>query len=363
MSLSLSRGRYSLGIDLHKQFAYWTLIDSERNSLWKGKVLTNEEATVQAIAKLPVVASSIQAAIEPVEQWGWYADVLETNGVKVKLVDTLKSKLIAQSRLKNDKVDSSILAELLRSDFLPESYLAPIETRELREFLRFRCFIVRLRSRIKNRIHGILAKHGLSAPKSDLFGKAGMLWLREQELRPVFKKELGSLLNIFDSLQKEILEADKEVRARAKATEELLILGSVPGVGSITALTIKAEVGDFSRFHNPEKFASHAGLCPSSRSSAGKQHFGRITKQGSPYLRWVLVEAVQRVNPKWGRLYFFFEEIKKKKGVKIARVALARKLLTICYFLVKRKERFVPQGLGALSSLEDRGGVKNEVTL
>lgn len=349
---------YHLGIDLHKHLAYWTLIDNERNALWKRKVLTTEKDTLEAIMKLPVKPSSIQAAIEPVEQWGWYADTLEESGIKVKLVDTLKSKLIAQSRLKHDKVDSLVLAELLRSDFLPEAYLAPIETRELREFLRFRCFLVRMRSRIKNRIHSILSKHGLVSPKSDLFGKAGMVWLKERELRPVFKQELDSLLSVMDVLKTEIAAADKEVRKLAASTEELLILQSVPGIGKLSALTIKAETGDFSRFPTPEKFASHAGLVPSSRSSSGKLRFGRITKQGSPYLRWIMVEAVQKVNPKWGVLFTFWSVIKEKKGTKIARVALARKLLCICFVLVKKKERFALKSSRALS-LEGSGSVMN----
>lgn len=182
-----------------------------------------------------------------------------------------------------------------------------------------------------------------------------MKWLKAQELRPVFKKELDSILAVFEVLVTEIAAADKEVRTRAKETEELLILQSVPGIGTLSALTIKAETGDFERFPTPEKFASHAGLVPSSRSSGGKLRFGRITKQGSPYLRWIMVEAVQRVSPKWGSLYTFFGTIKEKKGVKIARVALARKLLCICYVLVKKKERFSVRAL----SLEGSGSVMN----
>lgn len=252
----------------------------------------------------------------------------------------------------NDKVDSLALAELLRSDFLPRAYLAPREIRELREFLRWRIFLVRIRTKIKNRIHGMLAKHGISYPYSDLFSKKGFIWLEEQKLRPVFKQELQSLLNLMSCLQVEVSTIDKDIRTKAKQDEELVLLQSLPGIGPFSALMIKTEVGDFNRFPSPGKLASYAGLVSSSYSSGGKLRFGRITKQGSRYLRWIMVEAAQQARPKWGYLYGFYQKIKQKKGNRIARVALARKMLCICWTLIKKKEPF--QALPFRSS----GGVR-----
>lgn len=344
---------YHLGIDLHKKFSYWTLLNQSKEILFQGKVVTKEKETISALNLLPVPKGEIQVAIEPVSQWGWYSEVLENHGLEVKLVNALNTKLIAQSKLKNDKVDSKVLAELLRTDFLPESYLAPRETRELREFLRSRMFCSRMRSRTKNRVHAILWKHGLEFPRTDLFGKRGLEWLQSQELRPVFKTELDSLLRIVETLSKEIEMADKEIRRKAKYDDETKLLMTMPGVGPYTALVIQAEVGDWKRFSSPEKLASFSGLVSSSYSSGEKTRFGRITRRGSAYLRSVMVEAACQVRSKQNPLFQFYERLKEKKGNKIARVALARKMLTVLWHMIDKKEPFRVQ-----SCLGDSDGVK-----
>lgn len=334
---------YHLGIDLHKEFGYWTLLDNEKEVLFRGKVKTEADAVKKAVSALGVQASDVECAIEPVSQWGWYSDMLLELGLDVKLVDVYKSKLIAGTKLKNDKVDSHILAELLRSNFLPQAYLAPKETRELRELLRWRIFLVRIRARIKNRISGMLSHYGLICPKTDTFGKSGREWLEKQSFSPLYADERSSLLKIFDALSPEIKKVSSLIEAKAKHGEETKILMSIPGIGAFTAMVIMAEVGTFERFVAPEKLACFAGLVSSSYSSGGKLKFGSITKRGSPHLRWAMIEATNTVRPSWGHLYDFYSRIKLKKGSKVARVALARKVLTIAWHLVKKKEPFVAQ--------------------
>jgi transposase len=214
-------------------------------------------------------------------------------------------------------------------------------------------FLVAQKTKIKNRIHAILWKHGLSSPRTDLFGKKGRIWLEDQELRPIFKGECASLLRVLDGLVKEIELLNREIQTRAKLNEETKLLMTMPGIGPFLALVIQAEIGDFSRFSSPEKLASYSGLISRSRSSGGKLHFGEITRSGSVYLRTAMVEAACQVKPKWETLYQFYEKIKEKKGNKTARVALARKMLVILWHMVKKKEPF-----RALSSLGDSGGVK-----
>jgi len=246
-------------------------------------------------------------------------------------------------------VDSAILAELLRADFLPTAYLAPRETRELREFMRARLFLVAMRTRAKNRIHAILWKHGKQSPNTDLFGKTGSEFLSKQILSTVYRDELDSLLRTVRFLESEVKLMDKEIARRAKLDGQAQLLMSMPSIGPFTALMIQAEVGDFSRFASPEKLACYSGLIASSRSSGGKLRFGHITRQGSPYLRYVMVEAATRVKPRRGPLYEFFDHLKERKGVKTARVALARKMLTILWHMVNKSEPF---------RIGDSGGVK-----
>lgn len=331
---------YHLGIDLHKSFSYWTLINNNRDVLFQGKVTTSEEDTRAALQNLPVAASELQAAIEPVTQWGWYAEVLEKEGVSVKLVHPVKSKLIATSKLKNDKVNSSILAELLRTDFLPTAYLAPRETRELREFMRMRMFLVGMRTRTKNRAHSILWKHGKQSPKTRLFGPGGKAWLQEQSFGPVYDNALQTITRAVEHLDFEIKRMDVEIARRAKLDTETQLLMTMPSIGHMSALMIQAEIGDFHRFSRPEKLASYSGLIASSRSSGGKLRFGSITRQGSPHLRMIMVEAATRVKPSSGSLYEFYMRMREKKRMQTARVALARKMLIILWYMVHNNEPF-----------------------
>lgn len=343
---------HHLGIDLHKKFSYWTLLNDNRDIIFQGKVPTSESDMAKTLQAIPIEKKNIQAVIEPVTEWGWYAEALERHGLSVKLADPGKSKLIAASRLKNDKVDSTILAELLRSDFLPTAYLAPKETRELREFVRGRIFLVRMRTKIKNRIHSIVAKQGLRHSSTDLFGRKGLRWLEDQKLSLVFQEQIFSLLAIIRLLNEEIKKKDRNIIERAKINKEARLLMTMPGIGPFTAAMIQAEVGTFSRFASADKLASYAGLVSSSRSSGEKQRFGNITRQGSAYLRSIMVEAACHLKPSWGYLFSFYGRIEEKKGNKIARVALARKMLTILWHIQNKKEPFRTLPLG------DSPGVK-----
>jgi transposase len=336
---------YHLGIDLHKSFGYWTLLDSSKKKIFQGKIPTTKNDTLLALHNLPVDTHDIQAGIEPVSQWGWFAEVLESKGVEVTLIDPSKTKLIAASKLKHDKVDSEIIADLLRTDFVAKAYLAPQEVRDLRELVRWRMFFVKMRRGFKNRCHSILWKHGLESPLSDLFGKRGREWIKKQEFHKMYREEIESLLHMIDTLNIQITSLDLLVKEKAGQDERAMLLTTIPGIAEPTALTIVAEVGDFERFKSPEQLASYAGLVSSSRSSGGKLRFGHITKRGSPYLRSIMVEASCQVRPKSGYLYTFYERIKEKKGAKIAHTALARKMLTIMWYLIKKKEPFVAQSL------------------
>ena len=298
-------------------------MDDERKILWKKNIETSKKAIEGSLQDMGIPAKEIHCAIEPVSGWGWYGDILEKKGVKVNLVDVYKSKLIAGTKLKNDKVDSKILAEMLRSDFLPTAYYAPKETRDLREFVRSRAFLVRLRTRIRNRVHMMLQKHGIICPWTDLFGKAGLRWLQDQKLGEGSLTELKSLLLFFRELTLHIVERDKACTEKVTESKELKILTSIPGVGAITALTMMAEIGDYKRFSHPNKLASFAGLVASSYSSGGTSRFGHITHRGSVWLRTALVESTGKVSKKWGYLYDFYTTLRERKGNKIARVALA----------------------------------------
>lgn len=336
--------KYHLGIDFHRRTSFWTLMDNERNIVYRKNLPTSEAGIEEGLREIKISPSLIQSCIEPVSGWGWYGDLLEEKGLEVHLVNPYQSKLIAASKLKNDKVDSKILAEMMRSDFLPTAYRAPKETRSLREFMRGRAFLVRMRVRMRNRIHQILCKHGIICPWTDLFGKGGQEWLNSQSFGEPYDSDLKSLILFWKKLTLHIAERDRKCADLLKASNELKILASIPGIGAITALTMLAEIGDYQRFRTPEQLASFAGLVSSSYSSGGVNRFGHITHRGSVWLRTALVESTGKVSKKWGRLYEFYTNLRARKGNKIARVALARKILVLSWHLIMSKEKFNPLG-------------------
>lgn len=331
---------YHLGIDLHKKTSYWTLMDNDQRLLYQKNLPTSKEGVLRALREIHIEPAFVQAAVEPVSQWAWYGDILKEHGLTVHLANPYKTKLIAAMKLKHDKVDSKILADLLRCDFLPKSYYAPKEIRELRELSRWRLFLSRLRTRLKNRIHQVIAKQGIVSPWSDPFGKQGRQFLMVQELSFELRKEVDYLISFIDRLDLSIAERDKEFKECLAGYPETKILLSIPGIGPVTAITMLSEIGDFTRFSRPEQLIGFAGLNPSSFSSGENTRLGRITRHGSEHLRTVLVEAAHRVRPTWGPLYEFFSRIRDKKGSKIASVALARKLLALSWHLMRKKEMF-----------------------
>jgi transposase len=331
---------YHLGIDLHRKTSYWTLINGEREVLYKKNLPTSKDGIEEGLRGIGVAPHEVEVAIEPVSQWGWYGDLLESKGFSVRLVDVYKTKLIAGSKLKNDKVDARALAELMRSNFLPTAYRAPGKTRDLREFVRHRAFLVRVRSSIRNRVHQILWKHGIITPFSDLFGLRSQKWLKALELSSPYAKERKELIDLWHSFSTLVDSHHKTCLELVGRSPQAQILMSVPGIGVITALTILAEVGDFSRFKRPEQLTSSAGLVSSSYSSGEHIRLGHITHRGSVWLRTAMVEATNTVNPKWGYLYDFYLRIKEKKGSKVARVALARKMLALSWHLINKDQYF-----------------------
>lgn len=333
---------YYLGIDLHKQFAYWHLINEGGEILWTGKVPSTEEDTRKKLGGLDIPLGAVTAAIESVEHYGWYADILTKYGVgTVHLANPHKLRLIAENPLKNDKKDAEIIAQYLRSGTLPLSYLAPEEIRNLRELVRTRMYLAKQRTSAKIRIRNALSKHGLSCRYKDIDGDKAKVWLSMVDIPADHQREISSLLVVINTLTNEIVPFEAEMKRRGQAYPEVQILKTIPGIADVRSLIIMAEVGDFSRFPSPHKLVAFAGLIPRSFSSGGQERLGRITKRGSSLLRHALVQAAQQAHPKWGDLYTFKEVIKERKHTGAAKIALARKILTICWYLVQRNEPFV----------------------
>jgi transposase len=319
----------SVGIDLHRNRSQIAVIDGQGELSLSRRIVNDRETFLALLAGLE---GESRIAVEATYGWEWLAELLEDAGYEIHLAHPLRTRAIAAARVKTDAVDAKTLAHLLRADLLPEAYVAPRELRDLRELLRHRIALTGIRSALKNRVHAIFAKHGITRQHSDLFGKGGREFLDALQLREASRRRLDSLIALIDDFDREIEVTTREIEQRAKADDRVEVLTQIRGVGRYTAMLIIAEVGDIRRFPDARHLCAWAGLTPTVRSSDGKARLGRISRQGSPALRWALVEAAQKCTTGGGPLRESFERIAKRRGRKIAKVAVARQILTLSYY-------------------------------
>src|SRR6266487_1164661 len=319
------------GIDVHRKRSQVAVIDQDGEVLASRNVPSGVKPILGVIGGLP---AGTPAAFGAAFGWGWLVELLEGYGFAPHLVHPLQCKAIASARRTNDKAGAAILAQLLRADLLPEAWIAPPAVRQLRALLRHRSGLVRLGTQLQNRIHAVAADFGYDRTGSYWTGP-GRGWLAELDLPPVSREIVTDCLAFIDALVPEIERLDAEVRRHAKADPRVRLLTTLPGVGQFTALMMVAEIGDITRFGSARKLASWAGLTPTVRGSDLKVRHGNISKQGSAWLRWVMNQAAQTAkrSPEFSASY---AAIAKRRGKKIATIAIARKLLTrACHLLAE----------------------------
>ena len=233
-----------VGIDVHRKRSQVAVVAEDGKVQLNRNVVNGSEPMLRLIGGLP---AGTPVAFEAAYGWGWLIELLEDYGFDPHMVHPLRCKAIASARLKNDKVDAAILAQLLRADLLPEAWIAPQPVRQLRALLRHRASLVRLGTQLRNRIHAVAADHGYDRAASYWTGP-GRGWLAELDLPPVSREIVTDCLAFIDALAPQIDRLDGELRRHAKADPRVRALTALPGVGQFTALVIVAEVGDITRF-------------------------------------------------------------------------------------------------------------------
>jgi transposase len=305
-----------------------------RGKILQAGTVTNEKLALRRYFR-QFGGKEVQVAVEACGFWPAFREVVEPEVKRLVLVHPQRVKAIASAKLKNDRVDSATLAHLLRCDLLPESWKADRGTQARRQQVRLRATLVRHRTRLKNQVHAVLHQQGLRSPVTDVFGKRGRLWLAEVKLPVQARESVNVCLRLLDGYSEEIQKQNLQLSEKAKQDKRAEWLMTIPGIGECSAMMLLAEIGDIGRFQDKEALCSYAGLVPRVRESAGKAARGGITRQGSPWMRWILVEAAQvatRCSPAAKRYY---ERLARKKHKHVARVALARKLLIAVYALLR----------------------------
>ena len=335
--IGLSRKR----LDVHA-------LDDHGERAWVGAVPPDGDG-LRGLARR-FASSEVRAAIESMNGARFVHDQLELSGWRVEIADAAKVKGLAPLACKTDRIDAGVLAELCWRDLVPAVWLPDPEVRGERERARYRLYLVRHRTSLKNRIHSTLLAYGAPCPVSDLFGVSGRRLLVQLELPDPCATTVRTSLQLIDVLDREIQACEAELRRLGADHRYIPLLTTVPGIGWLLGYTIASEIGDIARFGSPLKLAGYTGLCPRVYQSGSSDRRGSLSKQGPRYLRWALLEATIHAcrHPLYKPRYDQTKRrLGKQRGTKVARVELARTLSHAIWHMLTRNQQF------ALASAKD----------
>lgn len=329
----------NIGIDLGKRGLQACIKDDEGKIL-NELSLSNDSLGAQRLIGAVDGASS-RAVIEATgNHWIRFYDTLIEHGIETLLANPVKTRMIAEARIKTDRLDARVLADLLRGNLVAESYVPTRKERDWRALVRHRASLVRMSVEVKNRVQSMMDKYELKPEFSDLFGKGGTAWLQSLELEPVDQMILESELMLLKSLVEQTDVITSKIASMAAGSEDVKLLMTMPGIDFYSAMLILAEIGDVKRFPDAKKLCSWAGMVPSIHQSGSMLYMGKITKKGSRWLRWILVQAAQKASSSDERLGSYYERVARRRGHHKAIVAVAREMLAIIYHMLSKKEEY-----------------------
>ena len=264
------------GLDVHSQFTVGTVVDVKGHIVHEGKVPTTSDGYRTFFEPIRF-QNQIKAVFEASRNWSYIAGLLRAQNVETVMAHPLKVRSIACAKIKTDKIDSQKLAHLLRADMIPMSYMPSQDIVQLRELVRYRVRLGKMRSQLKTQIRTVLAREGKTCPFTDVSGSKASIFLKKQGLLPQNQRELNYLLSLLTNMTEEIDSLQKGIHEEAIKHPEVQLITSIPGFADYSGLLILSEIGDINRFDSPEKLAAYAGLVSSTHQSSdtcrqGKDH-------------------------------------------------------------------------------------------
>jgi transposase len=336
-----------VGIDVHKKMCQAAILEEDGKLLDEIRFANTPEEIEEFAGKLSTFHDEVKAVVESTGNlWIQIHDRLEEHGFDVSLSNPAKTRLIAEAKVKTDKVDAKTLAMLLRADMLPTCYVPGEELRSRRELLRHRLNLVKMRTEVKNRIHGLLDKHGLRMPGATAFSKENIEWLIGLSLGFMDDAILRSDLVVLEAVDGQVTIIEEKIAVLAAEDKRVRLLMTMTGVGYFTAMLVMAEVGDVGRFRGDKEFASWMGLVPSVHQSGERIRMGGVSGPGNKRLRWALVESAQTAVRHDARLGGMFERVSRRRGSGCAVVAVAHEMARIMYFMLVRSEPYRGENRG-----------------
>ena len=326
---------FFVGIDLHKKTITLCVVNQERVVVQRRTLACAESEAIVAFFR---ELGPFQAVVEATASYEWLWQLLEPYAQRLVLAHPKKLRIIAESTRKTDRLDAKLLAEFLALGMIPEAFRPTPRQRQHRVLVRQRFFLRKRLTGLKNKIRHLVSNY--NADRADLFEDEGQAYLAELALTPADRFVLKQLLASWQYHQEQLQAVDQELKAFAKKApqreqEARAVLKSIPGVGPVTIDIVISELGDIDRFGSEKAVSAYAGLAPGERESAGKRKALPISKEGSPLLRWALVEAAWRLQRQSRYWRGIFEKLRHRLGPKKAIVAIARRLLGVMVALLR----------------------------
>jgi transposase len=305
----------------------------------EGVVPADEDGLARLVLRL---GTEVSACLEMMSGAVWVRDQLAAAGWEVQVAHARKVRDVAPLACKTDKVDARVLAELCRRDLVPALWLPSLYERAVREQLRRRMHLVRLRASAMNRIFGLLTQWGLRLSLERLRAADAHELLAERGVAKTWRRSIAEALALIDLLDERLAPLERELHEAAEHDQRVVLLKTIPGVGDLLGLTLASEIGDVRRFATPRKLVGYAGLAPRVHQSGERSRTGALSKAGSRTLRWAAVEAVHAAWRPTNPWHHHYSELAKRAGKNPAKSAVARKILNACWHILSRQQPFKP---------------------
>ncbi|MGH9867473.1 MAG: IS110 family transposase [Candidatus Polarisedimenticolia bacterium] len=325
------------GLDIHKHFAEVAVLEPGAPRPSRLRFPATADGVRAFAAKL---GPEDRVALESCTNAFAFHRLLSEHAGQVVVSNPLKTRVIAEAKVKTDKVDAEILARLLAADFLPPVWVPDVATDALRHLVLHRHGLVQQRTQAKNRIHAILHRNLIAPEFTDLFGKGGRQWLGAVELPAEERRLLEADLRLIDFLNSEVATAEQQLARTASEDPEVLRLLTIPGISTTSAVALKAAIGDVKRFRSPHHLVSYFGLNPAVYQSGQKAYTGHISRRGRSHARSVCVEAAHMLVRTPGPFRAFFHRLARRKPHNVAITAVARKLTVLVWHMLTSEEDY-----------------------
>jgi transposase len=320
--------KYNVGLDIHEEWFYGTILTKEGELVTEGNVKYSKEGIQNFLGSFP--STDIIIAIESCGLSRGVYTLLNELGYEVVQANAKKTHDIAGCK-KTDKVDSRTLADLLRTGYLPIVYAPDENVQKLRDTTRHRARLVRTRAKYQTMIKSYLSRDGKKFPGK--WNKKTMAELKKMD--PLIE----TFICVIEVLNEQVKQVNKMIKKIAQSNYLVQLLVTIPGIGEYSAILVLGEIGDIKRFDNPKSLVRYSGLCPGVYQS-GNKTYDIIDNANNKWLKWIIIECSSRATLLDKKYMKYYLRVKKRKGFRIARRSVARKMIIDIWHILTKEEPF-----------------------